>query len=115
MSGAIASILTAAIPVRSGNIFITNGRYWIEEFHFDGFRFDATQSIHDKSDEYIVGAIGRAARDAAGKSRRSFWSPKTNARKSKLVRPRAQGGDDLDGLWNDDWHHSCHGRAHRNS
>ena len=52
-------------PVRE--FFITNGRYWIEEFHFDGFRFDATQSIHDKSEEYIVGAIGRAARAAAGK------------------------------------------------
>src|SRR6478752_2054327 len=51
-------------PVRE--FFITNGRYWIEEFHFDGFRFDATQSIHDKSEEYIVGAIGRAAREAAG-------------------------------------------------
>src|SRR5947207_15455343 len=52
-------------PVRE--FFITNGRYWIEEFHFDGFRFDATQSIHDKSQEYIVGAIGRAAREAGGK------------------------------------------------
>src|SRR6266702_5986574 len=51
-------------PVRE--FFMTNGRYWIEEFHFDGFRFDATQSIHDKSDEYIIGAIGRAARKAAG-------------------------------------------------
>src|SRR6476661_9607487 len=48
-------------PVRE--FFITNARYWIEEFHFDGFRFDATQSIHDKSEEYIVGAIGRAARE----------------------------------------------------
>src|SRR6266404_1800634 len=30
-------------PVRE--FFITNGRYWIDEFHFDGFRFDATQNI----------------------------------------------------------------------
>src|SRR4051812_16862993 len=36
--------------------FISNGRYWIDEFHFDGFRFDATQSIHDESEEYVVGA-----------------------------------------------------------
>jgi maltooligosyltrehalose trehalohydrolase len=26
---------------------------------------------------------------------------------TKLVRPRAEGGDDLDGLWNDDFHHSA--------
>src|SRR5947209_7343434 len=40
-------------PVRE--FFISNGRYWIEEFHFDGFRFDATQSIHDESESYYVG------------------------------------------------------------
>jgi maltooligosyltrehalose trehalohydrolase len=91
-------------PVRE--YFITNGRYWIEEFHFDGFRFDATQSIHDKSDDYIVGAIGRAARAAAGK--RAIVLVAENERQEiKLVRPRAQGGDDLDGLWNDDWHHTA--------
>ncbi len=90
-------------PVRE--FFITNGRYWVEEFHFDGFRFDATQSIHDRSDEYIVGAIGRAARDAAGK-RSLLLIAENEPQETKLVRSRAQGGEDLNGLWNDDWHHS---------
>jgi maltooligosyltrehalose trehalohydrolase len=91
-------------PVRE--FFVTNGRYWIEEFHFDGFRFDATQSIHDKSEEYIVGEIGRAARETAGK--RSILLFAENEREeAKLIRTRAQGGDDLDGVWNDDWHHSA--------
>jgi maltooligosyltrehalose trehalohydrolase len=86
--------------------YITNGRYWIEEFHFDGFRFDATQSIYDKSDEYIVGAIGRAARDAAGK-RSIILVAENETQETKLARTRSEGGDDLDGLWNDDWHHSA--------
>src|SRR4029453_4374986 len=43
-------------PVRE--FFVTNGRYWIEEFHFDGFRFDATHAIRDQSEEYIIGAVG---------------------------------------------------------
>jgi maltooligosyltrehalose trehalohydrolase len=90
-------------PVRE--FFITNGRYWIEEFHFDGFRFDATQSIHDDSEEYIVGAIGRASRKAAGQ--RSLVLVAENERQeAKVARSRDVGGDDLDGLWNDDWHHS---------
>src|SRR5215467_9512867 len=50
-------------PVRE--FFISNGRYWIDEFHFDGFRFDATQEVKDSSAEYIIGAIGRVAREAA--------------------------------------------------
>jgi len=91
-------------PVRE--FFIANGRYWIEEFHFDGFRFDATQSIHDKSEEYIVGAIGRAAREAAGK-RSILLFAENERQEAKLIRTREQGGDDLDGVWNDDWHHAA--------
>ena len=91
-------------PVRE--FFITNGRYWIEEFHFDGFRFDATQSIFDNSQEYIVGAIGRAAREAAGK-RPILLFAENELQRAKLIRTRKQGGDDLDGVWNDDWHHAA--------
>ena len=91
-------------PVRE--FFITNGRYWIDEFHFDGFRFDATQSISDQSDEYIVGAIGRAARATAGE-RSLILVAENEEQEAKLVRPRKEGGDDLDGVWNDDWHHSA--------
>ena len=91
-------------PVRE--FFITNGRYWIEEYHFDGFRFDATQSIFDKSDEYIIGAIGRAARLTAGK-RSLILIAENEAQETKLIRARSEGGDDLDGLLNDDLHHTA--------
>jgi maltooligosyltrehalose trehalohydrolase len=91
-------------PVRE--FFITNGRYWIEEFHFDGFRFDATQNVCDKSDEYIIGAFGRAARSAAGK-RSLILIAENEPQEAKMVRPHSEGGDDLDGLWNDDFHHSA--------
>jgi maltooligosyltrehalose trehalohydrolase len=91
-------------PVRE--FFITNGCYWIDEFHFDGFRFDATQNIVDSSSEYLVGAIGRAARLAAG-DRSIILVAENEPQDTKLVRPRSEGGDDLDGLWNDDLHHSA--------
>src|SRR5438093_324087 len=91
-------------PVRE--FFITNGRYWIEEFHFDGFRFDATHAIRDRSREYIIGAVGRAAREGAG-SRSIILVAENDLQEAKMARPRAEGGDDLDGLWNDDWHHSA--------
>jgi maltooligosyltrehalose trehalohydrolase len=91
-------------PVRE--FYITNGRHWIDEFHFDGFRFDATDAIHDKSDEYIIGAVGRAARKAAVP--RSIILIAENERQvTKLIRPRSESGDDLDAVWNDDFHHSA--------
>jgi len=91
-------------PVRE--FFITNGRYWIDEFHFDGFRFDATQSIFDKSDEYIVGAVGRSAHKTAG-SRSIILVAENERQETKLIKPRREGGDDLDAVWNDDFHHSA--------
>src|SRR5437899_7061217 len=91
-------------PVRE--FFITNGRYWIEEFHFDGFRFDATHAIRDQSDEYIIGAVGRAAREAAG-SRSIILVAENDFQEANMVRPCSEGGSDLDGMWNDDFHHSA--------
>ena len=38
---------------------IQNAIYWIREFHFDGFRIDATQSLHDTSAEHIISEICR--------------------------------------------------------
>jgi maltooligosyltrehalose trehalohydrolase len=91
-------------PVRE--FFITNGRYWIEEFHFDGFRFDALHAISDRSREYIIGAIGRATREAAG-ARSVILIAENDRQEAKMVRSREIGGDDLDGMWNDDFHHSA--------
>jgi len=90
-------------PVRE--FFITNGRYWIEEFHFDGFRFDALHAVRDRSNEYIIGTVGRAARKAAG-MRSIILIAENDRQEARMVRPRSQGGDDLDGMWNDDFHHS---------
>src|SRR6266702_5124396 len=86
--------------------FITNGRYWIDEFHFDGFRFDALHAIRDPSSEYIIGAVERAARKAAG-TRSIILIADNDLQEAKMVRPRSEGGDDLDGMWNDDFHHSA--------
>ena len=91
-------------PVRE--FFITNGRSGIEEFHFDGFRFDATHAIRDQSEEYIIGAVGRAARKAAG-SRSIILIAENDLQEARMSRPRNEGGDGLDGMWNDDLHHSA--------
>jgi maltooligosyltrehalose trehalohydrolase len=91
-------------PIRE--FFITNGRYWIEEFHFDGFRFDATHAIHDQSEEYIIRAVGAAAREAAG-SRSIILVAENDLQESKMMRTPKEGGDGLDGMWNDDFHHSA--------
>jgi maltooligosyltrehalose trehalohydrolase len=93
-----------AAPVRE--FFSENAAYWIAEFHFDGLRLDATQSLHDKSSEHIVAEISRKARLAAG-SRSIILIAEDERQQAKQARPPARGGYGLDGLWNDDFHHSA--------
>jgi maltooligosyltrehalose trehalohydrolase len=91
-------------PVRE--LFISNAAYWIDEFHFDGLRLDATQQIFDASDDYIVAAVVRAAR-AAAVGRRIYITSENEPQHTRFVRPPDQGGYGTDSLWNDDFHHSA--------
>ena len=85
---------------------VANARYWIEEFHLDGLRLDATQQIFDSSPEHIIAAIVRAAREAAG-SRSIVLIGENEPQLAQLARPLKDGGYGLDALWNDDFHHSA--------
>jgi maltooligosyltrehalose trehalohydrolase len=91
-------------PVRE--YFIANAGYWIDEFHFDGLRLDATQQIFDTSDEHLLTAIGKRAREAGG-GRHIFITSENETQTARLVRPIKAGGNGLDALWNDDFHHSA--------
>lgn len=91
-------------PVRE--FFLANARAWIEEFHLDGLRLDATQSIFDTSDEHVLAAIGREVR-AAARGRETIIVAESEPQQTRLVRPVERGGYGLDGLWNDDLHHTA--------
>jgi maltooligosyltrehalose trehalohydrolase len=91
-------------PVRE--FFIANAGYWIDEFHLDGLRLDATQSIHDGSPEHILAAISRRVREAA-RGRATVIVAENEPQQVRLVKPIEQGGYGLDVLWNDDFHHSA--------
>jgi maltooligosyltrehalose trehalohydrolase len=91
-------------PVRE--FFLANAAYWVEEFHFDGLRLDATQNIYDESPEHILSAIARTVRQAA-RGRSTLLVAENEPQHAKLVRPPSQYGYGLDALWNDDFHHSA--------
>jgi maltooligosyltrehalose trehalohydrolase len=99
-------------PVRE--FFETNARYWIEEFHLDGFRYDATHSIHDASAEHVLAYINRGARQAAGR-RKLYLVAENESEDVRFIRPIEQGGYGMDAAWNDDFHHSAHVRLTGNN
>jgi maltooligosyltrehalose trehalohydrolase len=91
-------------PVRE--YFVANTRYWIEEFHLDGLRLDATQQVYDATPEHIIAAVTRQVRLSSG-DRESFVLCENEPQEVKLVQPRQQGGYGADALLNDDFHHSA--------
>ena len=85
-------------PVRE--FFLANAGYWIDEFHFDGLRLDATQAIHDDSPEHILaGDRPRGPRGgAAGASILIFAENEPqNVRQVRPPRARAATGSTRSG------------------
>lgn len=86
--------------------FLANQRYWVEEFHIDGYRYDATQAIVDDSPVHILAEMSDVVRKA-GRGRKMYLVNENEPQHTRLVRPIHAGGLGMDALWNDDFHHSA--------
>lgn len=85
---------------------LANVQYWIDEFHLDGMRIDATQSLLDESKPHIVEEIAPAVR-AAAPGRRVLVVGESEPQQARLLRPESAGGCGFDMIWSDDFHHSA--------
>jgi maltooligosyltrehalose trehalohydrolase len=93
-------------PRPARDFFVENAAYWIDEFHFDGLRLDATQDVHDASPEHVLAEIVRRARQAAGQ-RLLYIVAENEPQDTRLVRAPASGGYGINALINDDYHHAA--------
>jgi maltooligosyltrehalose trehalohydrolase len=83
---------------------IDNGRQWITDFHVDGLRLDATDTIRDDSDVHIMAEFQEQVRAAASKPIVLIAEEAGNT--VRTIQPVAQGGLGYDAVWADDFHHS---------
>jgi maltooligosyltrehalose trehalohydrolase len=83
-----------------------NARYWVSEFHLDGLRLDATQSIFDDSTPHILEQLAQAAR-AAAQPRAIVVISENEPQHGQQLLPPERGGYGLDAMWNDDFHHAA--------
>ncbi len=85
---------------------IGNACYWIAEFHLDGLRLDATQSIFDASKTHLLAELTQRARTVA-QPRRILFIAENEPQCSEHLLPVDAGGLGMDAMWNDDFHHSA--------
>jgi malto-oligosyltrehalose trehalohydrolase len=92
-------------PVR--DFFIGNALYWLEEFHFDGLRFDAVHAIVDDSDPDIISEIAQTIRRRiTGRHiHLVLENDRNQTRYLRRVNGRTSG---YDAQWDDDLHHALH-------
>jgi len=89
------------------HLIISNACEWVREFHLDGLRLDATQSIHDDSKPRVLAELTEAVRRTAAPRSIILVAENEPQRASHLLAV-AQGGLGFDGMWNDDFHHSAY-------
>lgn len=88
------------------DFIIGNACYWIREFHLDGFRLDATQSIFDASPTHLLAELTKRVR-AVAQPRRIIMIAENEPQCSEHLLPIDAGGFGIDAMWNDDFHHSA--------
>ncbi len=87
---------------------VENALYWLREYHLDGLRLDAVQTIKDDSPKHILAEITEAVQEQARElGRPALVIAETDENDPRLVRPRPAGYG-LDAVWSDDFHHALH-------
>ena len=81
--------------------FRENIAYWMEEFHVDGFRLDATHEIYDDSSRHMLAELADLVHGRGG-----YIIGEDERNEAQLIVPPQEGGLGLDAVWADDFHHS---------
>ena len=89
--------------------FIHNALYWLEEYHFDGLRFDAVHAIKDDSHPDILEELATRIHQSFGPDRHIHLVLENDDNAANYLR---RSNDEKPLLytaqWNDDIHHALH-------
>jgi maltooligosyltrehalose trehalohydrolase len=92
----------AAIDFRRPEVrtfFIDNALLWLQEYRFDGLRFDAVHAFHDRD---FLADIGRSVRSAIEPGRHVHLVLENDDNDAEALRQA------FDAQWSDDGHHALH-------
>jgi maltooligosyltrehalose trehalohydrolase len=80
--------------------FIENALYWLQDYRFDGLRFDAVHAINDR--DFLI-ELGEKIRASVAPGRYVHLVLENEHNDASLL-----GGEKFTAQWSDDWHHCLH-------
>lgn len=89
------------------NYFIHNALYWLDEYRFDGLRFDAADQIRDAGDPHILAEIASTIR-LTHPDRHVHLVLENDANAARWLVRQGASPKWYDAQWNDDFHHAAH-------
>lgn len=91
------------------SFFIDNALYWLQEFRFDGLRFDAVHAIRDDHNPHILEELAGEVRARIDPARYAHLILENDDNAARFLR-RGSSRRVLfyDAQWNDDFHHAAH-------
>ena len=84
------------------DFFITNALYWLNEYHFDGLRFDAIHAINDNSSPDILEELSKKVKENTDSNRHIHLILENDKNETRYLEK------DYSAQWNDDFHHCAH-------
>jgi maltooligosyltrehalose trehalohydrolase len=89
--------------------FVHNALYWLEEYHFDGLRFDAVHAIADDSRPHILTELAETIRNKFADQRQIHLVLENDDNAARYLRSDARRNPcRYTAQWNDDIHHVLH-------
>lgn len=90
------------------DFYVHNALYWLEEYRFDGLRFDAVHAIRDDSAPHIVNEIALRVHDHFAAHRHVHLILENEHNGADRLARNGDDRDRHDAQWNDDVHHCLH-------
>lgn len=88
--------------------FIENALYWLNEYGFDGLRFDAVHAIYDDSKIHFLHELADSVRSQIKPGRHVHLVLENDDNAARFIAQNNHAPKGFNAQWNDDFHHAAH-------